>query len=179
MNTTFGLAPRGYAITSHRLLELLSVNAIPVILQVRLCDARCVLFNKRASLATLVCMFLNQSSFHPSNHHTQIPVLSLYHVQDGSLLPFQEWLDWTQFALLVPEHSTAAIPAMLQAMSPATILRMQRRGKEVYDSYIKDEETLAWTLVETLKARVRALKARGGGERHEVVVGAAGEVDGL
>lgn len=35
MDSTFGLAPRGYAITSHRLLELLSVNVIPVILQVR------------------------------------------------------------------------------------------------------------------------------------------------
>lgn len=87
------------------------------------------------------------------------PHIHKQNAQDGSLLPFQEWLDWTQFAVLVPERSTGAIPAMLHAMSPATVLRMQRRGKAVYEWYLKDEGTLAWTLVETLKARVRALKA--------------------
>lgn len=79
--------------------------------------------------------------------------------------------------MLVPEHSTGAIPAMLHAisMSPATVRRMQRRGKAVYETYLKDEGTLAWTLVETLKARVRALKA--GGEVGTGGLGRAVEVE--
>lgn len=31
----------------------------------------------------------------------------------------------------------------------------------MYEKYLKDEEALAWTLVETMKARVKGLKARG------------------
>lgn len=42
MNATFGLAPRGYGISSYRVLELMSMNVIPVILQVSVCVHVCV-----------------------------------------------------------------------------------------------------------------------------------------
>lgn len=48
----------------------------------------------------------------------------------------------------------------------------------MYDRYLKDADTLAWTLVETLKARVMALKAAegesgGGVDVVDVEIGAA------
>jgi hypothetical protein len=111
MNTTFGLAPRGWGISSYRIVELLAVNAIPIILQ------------------------------------------------DASLLPFSEFLDWTEFALLVPERSTEAIPHMVRSMSPAKIRRMQAHGREVFLRYFRDEETMVLTLVEVIKARMRQVAA--------------------
>jgi len=110
LNTTFGLAPRGYGPTSYRLLELLALGVIPVILQ------------------------------------------------DKTVLPFSEWLDWSEFSVLVPERSIGAIPFILQSISREKVVKMQRRGREVYLRHFRDRESLLLTLIATLKARFRAVK---------------------
>ena len=109
INTTFGLAPRGYGPTSYRLIELLSLNVIPVILQ------------------------------------------------DRTILPFGEWLDWSEFSVLVPERSVGSIPYLLRSISREKVRRMQERGKEVYLRHFRDREAQLLTLIATLKARFRAV----------------------
>eukprot|EP00041_Stephanoeca_diplocostata_P035429 m.1248557 g.1248557 ORF g.1248557 m.1248557 type:complete len:448 (+) comp24698_c0_seq34:350-1693(+) len=53
-----------------------------------------------------------------------VPVI----LQDGVILPFAEWLDWSDFAIVVPERSVKAIPAILATISPSKLLGMQRKG---------------------------------------------------
>jgi hypothetical protein len=115
-----------------------------------------------SSVRSLVIGPAITTDFVSARHHGRVlialPPLYLP-PQDASLLPFSEFLDWTEFALLVPERSTEAIPHMVRSMSPAKIRRMQAHGREVFLRYFRDEETMVLTLVEVIKARMRQVAA--------------------
>ena len=81
-----------------------------------------------------------------------IPVI----MQDDSVLPFAELIDWSELSILVPERSIRSIPTMLASIRPKKVRRMQDRLAAVHRMYFRSQATVVETLVRVLKRQARA-----------------------
>ncbi|XGW10081.1 hypothetical protein V3C99_011950 [Haemonchus contortus] len=80
-----------------------------------------------------------------------IPVV----LSDDWVLPFDEIIDWSTAAVIVPEDNVLLVPDILHTYSPESIFQMKQRGFFIYYRYFSSVEKIAMTALEIVWERIR------------------------
>ncbi|KAK6029777.1 exostosin family protein, partial [Ostertagia ostertagi] len=80
-----------------------------------------------------------------------IPVV----LSDDWVLPFDEIIDWSAAAVIVPEDNVLLVPDILHTYTPERIFQMKQRGFFIYYRYFSSVEKIAITALEIVWERIR------------------------
>ncbi|VDP09828.1 unnamed protein product [Heligmosomoides polygyrus] len=86
-----------------------------------------------------------------------IPVV----LSDDWILPFDEIIDWSAAAVVVPEDSVLLVPDVLYTYTAERIYQMKQRGFFIYYRYFSSVEKIAITALEIVWERTRIAEALG------------------
>eukprot|EP00746_Dinoflagellata_sp_MGD_P132159 gnl/MRDRNA2_/MRDRNA2_65885_c0_seq1.p1 gnl/MRDRNA2_/MRDRNA2_65885_c0~~gnl/MRDRNA2_/MRDRNA2_65885_c0_seq1.p1 ORF type:complete len:407 (-),score=47.72 gnl/MRDRNA2_/MRDRNA2_65885_c0_seq1:71-1255(-) len=78
-----------------------------------------------------------------------IPVI----LANNWVLPFESLIDWSEMSVVVNEADYLKVPSILQDIGSAKRCEMRRRGKEMFDKYLRDLEGNVRGMMEILAAR--------------------------
>ncbi|KAK5981876.1 hypothetical protein GCK32_006144, partial [Trichostrongylus colubriformis] len=84
-----------------------------------------------------------------------IPVV----LSDDWVLPFDEIIDWSAAAVIVPEDSVLLVLDILYTYTPEKIFQMKQRGFFLYYRYFSSVEKIAVTALEIVWERIRISQA--------------------
>ncbi|VDK54961.1 unnamed protein product [Cylicostephanus goldi] len=85
-----------------------------------------------------------------------IPVV----LSDDWVLPFDEVIDWSAAAVVVPEDSVLLVPDLLYTFTAEKIYQMKQRGFFIYQRYFSSVEKIAITALEIVWERMRIAEAK-------------------
>jgi hypothetical protein len=78
-----------------------------------------------------------------------IPVV----MADGWVLPFSEILDYSEFAVVIPEAEYQTIKDVLRGYSAERVCAMRNRAREVYERHFRSLDAQMHTLLQLLQTR--------------------------
>jgi hypothetical protein len=82
-------------------------------------------------------------------------------VDDNTVLPFANLLDWSEFSVTIPYAQLSQLRTLLTAIPPERWRRMQRRLREVYAQYFCTTSTYLKVLFTDLQNRILKIKTGG------------------
>ncbi|WKX93899.1 hypothetical protein Q1695_011286 [Nippostrongylus brasiliensis] len=80
-----------------------------------------------------------------------IPVV----LSDDWILPFDEVIDWSAAAVVIPEDSVLLVPDILYTYTTQKIFKMKQRGLFLYYRYFSSVERIVMTSLEIVSERIR------------------------
>ncbi|EYB98186.1 hypothetical protein Y032_0133g1754 [Ancylostoma ceylanicum] len=85
-----------------------------------------------------------------------IPVV----LSDDWVLPFDEIIDWSAAAVVIPEDNVLLVPDILYTYTAEKIFQMKQRGFFIYYRYFSSVEKIAITALEIVWDRIRIAEAQ-------------------